>query len=346
MIFKSKTARKLVNVTTITHEEWLDYRKIGIGGSDAAAVANVANPKYNSRMKVYQKKTEEFVTVEPPHEYAEMGHYYEPTIREIFKSKNPHLKVYRSNFMWQSLERPHVLANVDGLIYDKEKGWGVLEIKNLSEYRLKEFGEKTFPIEFQIQISHYLYCLGLTWGKFAVAIGGNKYREYDIERNNELIEYLMNLEDNFWMNHVVPQIPPQPDGSEASAKALLQSFTDIKDNKEVLLLPKDVKSLTEAYEFYKSEEDTAKLKKEEAKQQLMAMLGEYQKAEIEGDDKKINWTIQKAFNAVKLREAQPELYKEFVKPTFDAAAFRKAYPTEHKKCMVETKTRKFSITKK
>jgi len=345
MIFKTKTARKLVNVNTITHEEWLDYRKIGIGGSDAAAIAGVANPKYNSRFKVYQKKTEAITTVEPTNEYAEMGHIMEPVIREVFKSKNPHLKVYRSNFMWQSETEPFVLANVDGVIYDKEKGWGVLEIKNMSEYRNSEFGEEQIPIEFQIQMSHYLFCLGLKWGMYAVFIGGNKYREFYIERNDELIESLINLERHFWHNHVVPQIPPQPDGSEASGAALLEAFKARKDD-EVLTLPSDVKGLTEAYEFYKDEEDKMKKKKEEAKQQLMAMLGEYQKAEIEGENKKINWTIKKAFDAVKLREAQPEMYQKFTKPTFDAAAFRKAFPSEHKKFMVETKSRTFSITKK
>ena len=349
MIFKTKAARKLVNVNSITHEEWLTLRRIGIGGSDAAAIAGVANPKYNSRFKVYQKKTEEITTVEPTNEYAEMGHIMEPVIREVFKSKNPHLKVYRSNFMWQSEIEPFVLANVDGVIFDpdnKEKGWGVLEIKNMSEYRNGEFGEEEIPIEFQIQMSHYLFCLGLKWGMYAVFIGGNKYREFYIERNDELIESLINLERHFWMNHVVPQNPPQPDGSEASGAALLAAFNAIKDKEEVLTLPRDVKSLTEAYEFYKAEEESMKKKKDEAKQQLMVMLGDYQKAEIEGETKKINWTIKKAFDAVKLREAQPDMYEKFTKPTFDASAFRKAYPSEHKKFMVETKTRTFSITKK
>ena len=342
MNFKTDKARKLVNVNKITHEEWLEYRKLGIGGSDASAVAGLANPKYNSAFKVYQKKTEEFVTVEEPSEYAEMGHHYEPTIREIFKSKNPHLQVYRSNFMWQSLECPFVLANVDGLIYDKENGWGVLEIKNISEHRLKEFGEKTFPIEFQIQVSHYLFCLDLKWGKFAVVIGGNKYREYDIARNDELIEYLINLERNFWMNHVVPQIPPSPDGSEASAKALLEAFPNIKDPEEVLTLPKDVKSLTEAYEFYKDEESKAKTKKEKVKQDLMKLMGSYQKAQIEGDEKKIHWSMNRAFDAVKVREAHPDLYEEYVKPTFDSKGFQKAYPNIYDECMKPTKKRTFN----
>ena len=344
MNFESNTARKLVNVNNITHLEWLETRKKGIGGSDAPAIARLTNPKYNSPLKVYEKKTEEVVTIEPPHEYAEMGHYYEPTIREIFKDKNPDLQVFTSDYMWQSIEFPFILANIDGLIFDEKKGWGILEIKNLSEYRAKEFGEKVFPLEFQIQISHYLFCLGLKWGKFAVVIGGNKYREYDIERNDDLIKSLIKIEQNFWEYHVLNRIPPEPDGSEASQKILNELYTaaDVKKKKDILTLSEETKSLTEAYEFYKEEEKKAKAKKDKARQDLQALLGPYQTAQVEGDVKTIRWTINNAFNPGKVREIRPDLYKEYVKPKFDATAFKKDYPTIHEECMVPTNSRTFN----
>lgn len=346
MNFKPRTARKLVNVNDITHQEWLMIRKKGIGGSDTGALVGI--DKYKSKLDVYLDKINPLVDVNPPSEAAEMGHIMEPVIRNEFKRRNPHLKVYQSNFMWQSIDEPHLLANTDGLIFCKERGWGVLEIKNMSEYRLKEFGEEEMPISFIFQSHHYMKVLGLDYTIFAVFIGGNKYREFYVKRDEKVIEALVKIERHFWNNHVLAKNPPQPDGSEASGEALLKVFPGdlAKKEDEILTLPQDVKGLTEAYEFYKAEEEKMKKKKDEVKQQLMAMLGEYQKAEIEGENKKINWTIKKAFDAVKLREAQPELYKQFIKPTFDAASFRKSYPSEHKKFMVETKSRAFSITKK
>jgi|GEM_PF-262725 len=343
-MFKSKTARPIVNVNDITHEQWLQYRKRGIGGSEAAPMAGLGNKKYNSKLKIYQDKLSTIVDINPPSEAAEMGHIMEPVIRDVFKQKNPQYKVYRSNFMWQSLEAPFVLANVDGLIYCKEKGWGVLEIKNMSEYRNGEFGDEEIPIEFQIQMSHYLYCLGLDWGVFAVFIGGNKYREFFIKRNDELIKSLIKIEQHFWNYHILQRIPPEPDGSPASKAVLeeLYSVADAKKKDDILTLPQDVKGLTEAFQFYKAEEQKMAEKKEEAKQQLQVLLGEYQTAQVEGDTKKIHWSFKKAFDAVKLREAQPELYEKYTKPTFDATAFKKAYPKIHKEFMIETNSRTFN----
>lgn len=337
-------ARKLVNVNDISIEEWLKLRKKGIGGSEAGVIAGLGNPKYNSRLSIYQDKLSNIVDIEPPSEAAEMGHIMEPVIREVFKQKNPQYKVYRSNFMWQSIEAPFVISNVDGLIYCPEKGWGVLEIKNMSEYRLKEFGEEEIPTLFQIQMHHYLYCLGLDWGVFAVFIGGNKYREFFIKRNEDLIKSLIKIERHFWENHVLKRIPPEPDGSEASNKVLqeIYTLTDAKKKDEVLTLSRDVQSLTEAYEFYKAEEKKMATKKEKAKQDLQALLGKYQTAQIEGDTKKIHWTFKKAFDVAKLQDVQPDLYKKYVKPTFDSKTFQKAYPKVYEECKVETNSRTFS----
>ena len=47
--------KKLVSTRNLSREEWLKYRKNGIGGSDAAAVCGL-NP-YSSPIKVYYDKT-------------------------------------------------------------------------------------------------------------------------------------------------------------------------------------------------------------------------------------------------------------------------------------------------
>ena len=48
---------RLVSTTDLPHEEWLKYRKKGIGGSDAGAICRL-NP-YRSPMSVYIDKTED-----------------------------------------------------------------------------------------------------------------------------------------------------------------------------------------------------------------------------------------------------------------------------------------------
>ena len=49
--------KKLVSTLNLSHEEWLRYRKLGIGGSDAGAICGL-NP-YASPMSVFYDKTRE-----------------------------------------------------------------------------------------------------------------------------------------------------------------------------------------------------------------------------------------------------------------------------------------------
>lgn len=333
-------ALKIVNVLKITGEEWLKYRQTGIGGSDAAAIAGVN--KYKSKLSAFLDKVNPIVSYDSPSEAAEMGHIMEPVIRKVFKDRNPDYKVYQSNFMWRSEEHPFMLANVDGLIYDKERGWGILEIKNMSEYRLDEFGEEQIPIEFIIQSHHYMATLKLNYCIFAVFIGGNKYREFFVKRDESVIEYLIQLERSFWEENVMKNVAPEPDGSESSGEALKQLYSKGLDKERVLDLPSDTKELTQAYEFYSQQETEMKKKKEAIKQQLQALLGEYQTAQIEGDSKKVRWTFSKKFREDVFKEKNPELYAKFVKPTLDAQAFKKAYPSLYKEFMTESGSRTFS----
>ena len=48
-----------IPLTDVSHEQWLNLRKTGIGGSDAGAVCGL-NP-YSSAMKVFQDKISDTV---------------------------------------------------------------------------------------------------------------------------------------------------------------------------------------------------------------------------------------------------------------------------------------------
>ena len=52
--------KKFVSTLKLPHKEWLAYRKRGIGGSDAGAVAGL-NP-FASPMSVYQDKVSDTIT--------------------------------------------------------------------------------------------------------------------------------------------------------------------------------------------------------------------------------------------------------------------------------------------
>ncbi len=57
----------------------------------------------------------------------------------------------------------------------------------------------------------------------AALIGGNTFRWRFIERDEELIAMLIQLEADFW-EYVKSETPPPLDGSEAAAKFLAERF--------------------------------------------------------------------------------------------------------------------------
>lgn len=71
--------KKLVNVTTLTHKEWLEWRKKGIGGSDAGAICGMN--KYRSPIAVYLDKTADEVVEKPMNEAMRLGHDFEDYVK-------------------------------------------------------------------------------------------------------------------------------------------------------------------------------------------------------------------------------------------------------------------------
>jgi putative phage-type endonuclease len=336
-------AKKLYNTKDMTRREWLQARKSGIGGSDAAAITGLN--KYSSPLGVFLDKTEPLNEVEDGQisEAAEWGNRHEPTIRAKFKENHPELRIQRSFIMWQSVEHPFMLANVDGLLFHPEKGWGILEIKTSSEWRNDEWGDEEIVEEYLIQVQHYLATMGLDWGYFAVLIGGNKYREFYVERDNELIDSLIQIEKEFWNDNVMANNPPAPDGSDSSNEVLNRIYpVDMTmEITEIKRLGDEVVELIEERESLDAEKKRIEERKKEIDNLLKGHLGDFQVGEA--GERKITWKPSRAFSEEKLKKEQPDIYEKFSVPTLDKKAFKKAYPKMYGNCMEETGKRTLGV---
>ena len=77
----------LVDTSTLTEEQWLDYRRLGIGGSDAAAVLGIS-PFRTARDLYYDKLNIASVVDDDGNWVAmKMGHLLEDRVAEIFSRK-------------------------------------------------------------------------------------------------------------------------------------------------------------------------------------------------------------------------------------------------------------------
>jgi putative phage-type endonuclease len=217
---KYQCRRRMMNasILTLTNElnrgEWLAARKKGIGGSDVAAIAGLN--KWKSPVAVYLEKIGQATEEKETSEAAYWGNVHEETVAREF-AKRTGYKVRRRNVILQHPVYPWMLANVDRLIVGEKTG---LECKTASEYVKSEWEGEEIPTAYLLQCQHYMAVTGYKAWWIAVLIGGNKYVYKKIVRDDEIIQNLIKIEKDFWMNRVKAKVSPMFDGSDASTDLL------------------------------------------------------------------------------------------------------------------------------
>ncbi len=209
-------AIRLVSTKDMSREEWLAVRNQGIGSSDSAAVVGLS--PYKSPLEVWMEKTGRKPQDDlSANEAVYWGTVLEPVLAQVYGEKTG-AKVRRVHAVLQHYEHPHMLANLDRIVAHPQDGHGLLEIKTAGHWS-EGYWEDGVPEHYQCQVLHQLAVTGKPWADVAVLIGGQEFRTYRIERDEEKINALVELEDRFWQ-HVVDDTPPEVDGSESSSKAL------------------------------------------------------------------------------------------------------------------------------
>lgn len=297
-------AEVLVPTLNMEREEWLKHRRRGIGGSDAAAIAGL-NP-WRSPVAVWLEKTGQLQEQEDS-EVMYWGRMLEDLVAQEFMVRTGK-KVRRRNAILQHPEYPFMLANVDRLVVGEKAG---LECKTTSEWRRNEWEEDRIPDECLVQAQHYMAVTGYRGWWIAALIGGNKFIYKYIERDEEIINYLIQIETEFW-RMVENKTPPAVDGSKSSTEVLKILYPESEPDTEIVL-PAEAEVLIEEYELAAAEEKKAKERKEEAANKLKALLGEYETGRI--GDRLVSWKTVRSnrLDSKALKAAHPEIYQEFAR---------------------------------
>ena len=220
--------------------DWHTLREKRIGGSDIGAILGVN--KYKSIIDVYIDKTEG--SNFEGNESTFWGHMHESTIMKVFAQKHKEFNVYQAPY---SVVNDFLIANLDGVLKDRNNGdYGVLEIKTTNAFNYKDWEGDIVPQYYYAQVQHYLMLTGYKFAYIAVLIGGNKYKDFKIERSEEDIVLIRSKATEFYKENILKQIPPMPDGSDAYMNHLKKKAMEIENN--------------EVIEFADLEEKAAKVK--------------------------------------------------------------------------------------
>ncbi len=295
--------RELVSTVNLSKEEWLHWRSKGIGGSDASSVCGI-NP-YKSPVELWLEKTG---LMEPKEasEAAYWGTVLEPIVRNEFMRQTG-LKVEQQSSILQHESIDFMLANLDGVVKNGNESY-VFEAKTAGAYQLKEW-EAGIPDNYQLQIQHYMAVTDFKGAYIAVLIGGNQFRWYFVERDKDLINMLIQLENAFWQQ-VVARTPPPIDGSQASSDLLSYLYSN-SIPKSQIILPDDAITLIQEYEALAAQEKVVSEKKEEASNKLKSMLQDNEIGLCL--DRIISWKSisSERLDSKKLRTDLPDIYEKY-----------------------------------
>lgn len=261
-----KIPRILADTSDMSVAEWRETRRNGLGGSDAAGALGLS--RYSSPITVYFSKVSDLADIEDT-EKMEAGRKLEPIIAEWFAEKTGK-HIVRQPYMYQHPEHDWMLANVDFGIYGENAG---LECKNTAYELDKDWEEGIIPDEHYLQCNHYMAVTGAERWYIVYLVEGWKLRWVVIERDEDLIQTLIEQEKFFWETYVVPQQPPAFDGS-ASATALLKKLYPSEEaGAEPAEIPDELDALWEEQAELGKQATAIEKRRAEIKNQICSYIG-------------------------------------------------------------------------
>lgn len=298
--------RILVKTNNMSKEEWLEWRKMGIGGSDASVIAGVN--RFRSILQLWADKTGR-TTVEKTgaeSEYTHFGTILEPIVKQEF-TRRTGLKVRNKKAMLQSVEYPFMLADLDGVVNDGGEQC-IFEAKTASAYK-KEAWEAGVPLEYVYQVQHYMAVTGMKRAYVAALVGGNHFVYHEVFRDEAMIKGIIRMEQEFWEKNVLLGEEPAADGSGATTDFLDAAYG--QSNGNTIKLPEEALQLCEKYDSLSDQLEDLKRKKEEVTNQMKSYLKENETGTVGG--RRISWkeVTTTAFDRKRLEKEEKDIHDRY-----------------------------------
>ncbi len=302
-------------------QAWLQSRRLGIGGSDVAAILGLS--KYKSPYQLWLDKTGRSDLEDSTSEPAYWGNMLEDIVAKEYAKRNG-VKVQRVNATIRNPEHDWMIANIDRAIINPEISGNVrikegklttdriLECKTANQYLAKLWGDEQsehVPDYYLTQCQWYMGNTGASMCGLGVLIGGQKFRSYQIAFDPELFEMLHEECSKFWHENVQADVPPvpttfddvlhrwsthNPDQAVSADDDLAQKVADYKE------LSSNIKEATK-------ELDDLKL-------QICTRMEDAEM--IIAEDKRLatfKYQERNTLDGKALKSAHPDIYEQFVK---------------------------------
>jgi putative phage-type endonuclease len=331
-------------MTELSRSDWLAQRRTGIGGSDVAAILGLS--KFKSPLDVFKDKLGETPDGEQS-QAAYWGTKLEDIVAKEFQERTG-LKVQRVNkqlsrerWMHANIDRAVVNPAISGTVRVQDEAKqvetgrllttdAILECKTASSYIADQWGpsqeseiiagnvvsDHKIPIYYETQVQWYLGVTGASVCYVAALLGGQDFRIYRVERDDEVIAALQEQCRSFWFEHVQKHVPPEPHTAEEVQKLFAKDDGEmVEATNEVATDIGELRNLVEQVKALEAEQKIVK-------DRICAALGEKTGFLIAGE-KACTFKAQKStrFDTTRFKKEQPETYATYVK-TSETRVFR------------------------
>lgn len=240
--------------------EWLERRRKGIGASDSPKILGLSD--WGSALSVFNEKTGRAIENEMT-ERMEIGLEIEELVAHLFKKKMMK-KIRRRNSEIYSKEHEYIFATIDRDICNEKS---ILECKNIGIYNEK--WHHKVPDIYYIQCQHQMYATGADLVYLAALFGGNHFEVYEIARDKDTIDWIVNNLVDFWQNYIIPGNPPLANRNDS--KFLTDKFPI--DNGEIIESTEAHSDLIREYNNLKLIIDKSSKRKDDISNQLKQFIG-------------------------------------------------------------------------
>lgn len=259
---------EVVITTHPDRESWLRAREGRMNASEVAVLFDVS--PYDSPHSLFLKKRGLRDDYDPAWiERMEIARAMEPVVAGIFERKTGLSTMDLGEYAIAThAAYPALGATLDRVVLCQ--GQAVpLEIKAPGSYKARDWDEEV-PLEFQIQATVQMMCIGAQFGFVAAIIGGAEFRYQRIERNPDLCAIIASRAAEF-MDAVQRGEAPPVDGSDHTTRALKALHPS--DNGERVPLPLEAVDWHHEMEAVKAQIKALESKRDLLQNQFRAALG-------------------------------------------------------------------------
>lgn len=242
------------------------FRRTHLCSSEIAHVAGIG--PFAAPMQVWESKV--FGLDSIPTETLEIGHLLEPVAAELFSRRTGRTlrastTIEHPRHRWAGATPDRIVEGESMLVECKAVGvnsapfWG-------------DDGSDEIPDHYRAQVEWQLEVTGLRRAAVAALIG-TELRVFYIERDPDLARALVEAGQRWWFRHVVTEIPPKIDGTEAASEYLSRRFPRGRAREELAEMPPAVAATLLEYRECKAAIDAAKARGEALANLLKLQIG-------------------------------------------------------------------------